>query len=97
MATFVSASYAAMIARRMAALVKDLGAKLLAGGRYYLLGFAINSPMHNAPREVREDELRALFTSEQGWRIQALRTATFITRSPRGNIPAIAACFERSR
>ncbi|HUI92484.1 MAG TPA: hypothetical protein VLX68_09585 [Chitinivibrionales bacterium] len=49
------------------------------------------------PREVREDELRALFSSEQGWKIPALRRSEFITRSQRGKIPAIAGCFERSR
>jgi SAM-dependent methyltransferase len=74
---------------------QELGAKLPSGGRYYLLGFAINSPLPNAPREVREEELRTLFAAEQGWRILTLRPAHFITRSARGNIPAIAACVER--
>jgi len=74
---------------------QELGGKLPSGGRYYLLGFAVNSPMPNAPREVREEELRALFAAEQGWRILTLRPAHFITRSARGNVPAIAACVER--
>jgi len=75
---------------------KELAAVLTTGGRYYLLGFAFDSPMPNAPRQVREDELRTLFAPEHGWRVLALRPAKFLIRSPRGNeVPAIAACFER--
>ena len=74
---------------------QELAATLSGGGRYYLLGFAINSPYPNTPREVREDELRTLFAPERGWRALTLRPAQFITRSPRGDLPAVAACFER--
>jgi SAM-dependent methyltransferase len=74
---------------------QELGGKLPSGGRYYVLGFAIDTPMPNAPREMRAEELRALFAVEQGWRILALRPAQFVTRLARGNIPAIAACVER--
>lgn len=75
--------------------VVDLAAALDPGGRYYLLGFAIESPYPNAPRQVRESEVRERFTTERGWRILALRPARFVTRSPRGDIPAVAACVER--
>jgi len=76
---------------------QDLAAALVTGGRYYLLGFAIASPIPNAPRQVLESELRALFAPEQGWRILALRPAQFAIRSARSNdVPAIAACVERA-
>jgi len=75
----------------------ELAAALAAGGRYYLLGFAIASPpIPNAPRQVLESELRALFAPERGWRVLALRPARFLIRSARGNdVPAVAACVER--
>jgi SAM-dependent methyltransferase len=76
-------------------LMLDLTMALADGGRYYLLGFAIDSPFPNAPRAVSESELQARFAREHGWRIVALRPARFVTRSPRGDIPAVAACFER--
>jgi SAM-dependent methyltransferase len=73
----------------------DLAAALAPGGRYYLLGFVIDSPCLNAPRPVREGELRERFAPEHGWRILALRPAQILTRSVRGSVPAIAACVER--
>ncbi len=76
-------------------LMRDLAAALTNDGRYYLLGFAIDSPFPNAPRQVSESELRARFAPEYGWRTLALRPARFLTRSPRGDIQAVAACFER--
>jgi SAM-dependent methyltransferase len=78
------------------AIAQELTATLAAGGRYYLLGFAIESPYPNAPRPVHEDELRALFAPERGWRVLALRAARFQTRSPLGHVPALAACIERA-
>ncbi|MCX6031573.1 MAG: class I SAM-dependent methyltransferase [Chloroflexi bacterium] len=75
----------------------ELAAALAPGGRYYLLGFAIASPLPNAPRQVLESELRALFAPERGWRVLALRPARFLIRSARSNdVPAIAACVERA-
>jgi SAM-dependent methyltransferase len=74
----------------------ELAATLTTGGRHYLLGFAFDSPMPNAPRQIREDELRTLFTPEHGWRVLALRPARFLIRSARGSdVPAVAACVER--
>jgi hypothetical protein len=74
----------------------ELAAALVTGGRYYLLGFAIASPIPNAPRQVLENELRTLFAPERGWRVLALRPARFLIRSARSNeVPAIAACVER--
>jgi SAM-dependent methyltransferase len=72
-----------------------LAATLSAGGRYYILGFAFDSPIPGAPKQVRGDELRTLFASGRGWRTLALRPAHFLTRSARGAAPAIAGCFER--
>lgn len=74
--------------------VQELATKIPIGGRYYLLGFAFQPPMPNAPREVTTDELRSLFAAEQGWNILALRAAQFVT--VRGNVPAVAACIERA-
>ena len=76
--------------------VHELAATLTTGGRYYLLGFAFDSPMPNAPRQVRDDELRALFAPEHGWRVLALHPVRFLIRSARGNdVPAVAVCVER--
>ncbi len=76
---------------------QELAATLTTGGRYYLLGFAIASPLPNAPRQVLESELRALFAPERGWRVLAVRPARFLIRSARSNeVPAIAACVERA-
>jgi SAM-dependent methyltransferase len=74
---------------------RELATTLTTGGRYYLLGFAIDSPMPNAPRQVSQSELRALFTPEHGWRVLALRPARFLIRSARHDVPAVAACIER--
>jgi cyclopropane fatty-acyl-phospholipid synthase-like methyltransferase len=78
-----------------AQFVSELAAALAPGGRYYLLGFAIASPYPNAPRQVRPDELQALFTAERGWRTLVLRSAGFKVRLTANQVPAIAACFER--
>jgi SAM-dependent methyltransferase len=75
------------------AFVADLTATLAPGGRFYLLGFAVTPPIPDAPREVREDELQALFAS--GWRALVLRSAFFSIKTGRGTVPALAACFER--
>jgi len=76
--------------------VHELADALAVSGRYYLLGFAIASPIPNAPRQVLESELRTLFAPEHGWRVLALRPARFLIRSARRNdVPAIAACVER--
>ena len=62
-------------------LARDLAATLADGGRYYLLGCAFDSLIPNALRQVREAELRALFTPEHGWRVLALRPARLLIRS----------------
>lgn len=74
-------------------LADELAATLVPGGRYYLLAFATEFPMPNTPRQVSEDELRARFTAEKGWRILALRPAEFQSRI--APVPAVAACIER--
>ncbi len=75
--------------------VEELAATLESRGRYYLLGFAFESPFPHAPRQVRESELREMFTAERGWRILTLRPAQFLNRSAPDGVPALAACFER--
>jgi SAM-dependent methyltransferase len=47
----------------------ELAASLRPGGRYYLLAFAVQFDIPNVPRAVSEEELRARFTDERGWRI----------------------------
>ncbi|HEX2202277.1 MAG TPA: GrpB family protein [Longimicrobium sp.] len=75
------------------AFADELAAVLPPGGRYYLLAFAVEFDMPNTPLKVTEDELRARFSAERGWRILELRPARFQSRmSP---VPAVAACFER--
>jgi SAM-dependent methyltransferase len=75
--------------------VDDLASALANGGRYYLLGFGFDSPYPNAPKRVRESEVRERFALERGWRILALRSARFVTVG--GDVPAVAACVQRVR
>jgi SAM-dependent methyltransferase len=74
-------------------LADEVAASLLPGGRYYLLEFATEFPLPNTPLQVTEDELRARFTEEKGWRILAIRPAQFHSRI--APVPAITACMER--
>jgi SAM-dependent methyltransferase len=74
-------------------LERELADTLLPGGRYYLLAFATEFPMPNTPLKVTDDELRARFSEEAGWRIIELRSARFESRMQ--PVPAVAAVFER--
>ena len=73
--------------------VDELAATLAPGGRYYLLAFAVEFEMPNTPLKVTEDELRARFTADNGWRIVAMRPAQFLSRF--APVPSVAACIER--
>jgi SAM-dependent methyltransferase len=73
--------------------VDELASTLRPGGRYYLLAFATEFPIPNSPLKVSEDELRARFTAEKGWRILEIRSAEFLSRI--APVPAISACIER--
>ncbi len=73
----------------------ELSAVLEPGGRFYLLGFGFDSPVPGAPKQVREQELRALFSPERGWCSLALRPARFVIRPAPDGVPAVAAVFER--
>jgi SAM-dependent methyltransferase len=75
------------------AFAEELAGTLRPGGRYYLLGFAIEFPQPNTPRQVSEDELRARFSAEKGWRILTIRPAQFLSRF--APVPSLAACIER--
>ena len=77
--------------------VNDLALALAGGARYYLLGFAFDSPYPFAPRQVSEHGLRAQFTPERGWHILVVRDARFKLRGSRSEVPAIAACIERTQ
>lgn len=72
---------------------EELAASLQPGGRYYLLAFAIQFDIPNVPRALSQEELRARFTPERGWRILALREALFQNRV--AATPALCACIER--
>jgi cyclopropane fatty-acyl-phospholipid synthase-like methyltransferase len=74
--------------------IEDLALALLPGGRYYLLAFAIEFSISNAPRQVTEEELQTYFISDKGWRILELRPAEFLNRVA-FPVPAIGACIER--
>ncbi len=74
---------------------QELAAALAQDGRYYLVGFAIESPYPNMPRQVREAELRERFTLERGWRILALRSDQFLVNQAHQKVPAVALCVER--
>jgi SAM-dependent methyltransferase len=72
---------------------QELAAALRPGGRYYLLAFAVEFNLPNTPRKVTEEEVRARFTPEAGWRILTIRPAQFVNRI--AATPGIAACIER--
>jgi SAM-dependent methyltransferase len=72
---------------------EELAATLLPGGRLYLLEFAVEFDMPNTPLKVTEEELRARFGAERGWRVLAIRPAQFLSRF--APVPALAACIER--
>ena len=76
--------------------VRQLVATLGPGGRYYLLGFAVEGNYPNAPRQVTLPELTARFSPADGWRVLALRTAGFLSTVRPEPIPATLACFERT-
>ena len=71
----------------------ELAAALRPGGRYYLHAFATEFPIPNTPLQVTEDELRARFTPEKGWRILELQATEFQSRI--APVPAVCACIER--
>jgi len=73
--------------------IAERAATLLPGDRYYLLAFAVEFAISNAPRAVSAEEIQARFTPAKGWRIQALRKATFQNRV--AAVPATCACLER--
>ena len=77
--------------------VDELARALKKGGRYYLLGFAIEAQYPNAPKQVREEELRKLFAAEKGWKILELKAAGFLVNREMGKVevPAVAMCAER--
>jgi SAM-dependent methyltransferase len=77
--------------------VDELFKSLNTGGRYYMLGFAINSPLLNAPKQVTLLEIKKRFTQSKGWKILELQFAEILTvlPSPGDNIPAILACIEK--
>ena len=79
-------------------LAEELFKSLSAGGRYYVLGFAIAPPVPGAPKQVTQDEIRKRFGRDKGWNILALGPAEFVTAfpPPRDRVPATCACVEKS-
>ena len=78
-----------------AAFFAELAQVIGAGGRYYLLGFALQGEYPHAPRPVTDAELRGRFTSQEGWRILAIRSAGFVSNVRPEPIPSTLACIER--
>ena len=77
------------------ALVDELSRALPAGGRYYMLGFAIEIPAPDVPLQVTAQEIERLFAPEAGWVTRELRAARFLTTGFDA-IPALAVCAERT-
>jgi SAM-dependent methyltransferase len=77
------------------AFLADLAGALGAGGRYYLLGFAVTFPAPDVPLAVTEQEVRRRFSPDAGWRVLHCAPATFASRL--GDVPATVACAERVR
>jgi SAM-dependent methyltransferase len=76
------------------ALAEELHAALPRGGRYYMLGFAIEIPSPESPRQVTDAEIASVFSERAGWMVRAARPARFVTIGF-GDIPALAVCVER--
>lgn len=74
--------------------VADLSEAVAPGGRYYLHEFAIEFPIENVPRAITEEELRARFNPDTGWRVIEVRAAVFHNRVAQPTL-AIVACIER--
>jgi SAM-dependent methyltransferase len=74
-------------------LVDEIASILVPGGRLYLHEFAVEFPVPNTPRAVSEDEVRARFSPERGWRVLELRAVQFLNRI--APVPATIACIER--
>jgi SAM-dependent methyltransferase len=77
-------------------LVDELTRALPVGGRYYMLGFGIEIPAPDVPKQVTDEELQERFSEERGWSILALRPGAFRTRGF-DDIPSVAICAERVR
>ena len=71
----------------------ELARTLRPGGRYYLLAFATTFDIPNTPLQVDENELRARFSRERGWRVLSCAPAEFQSRM--GPVPATCACIVR--
>jgi SAM-dependent methyltransferase len=82
------------IAQRRA-LADELSATLPVAGRYYLLGFSIEIPSPDVPRQVTDEEIASVFSAASGWAVRASRPARFVTHGL-GEIPALAVCVERA-
>lgn len=74
--------------------IADLRNAIVPGGHYYLHEFAIEFPIDNVPRAITEDEIRARFNADAGWRVVDVRPAVFHNRVAQPT-PAIVACIER--
>jgi ubiquinone/menaquinone biosynthesis C-methylase UbiE len=72
---------------------EEVASVLLPGGRYYVLAFAVEFPIANAPRRVTEEELRSWFSPARGWSFLEARPARFESRV--AVVPALAACIHR--
>jgi SAM-dependent methyltransferase len=65
------------------AYVASLGAATRVGGRCHLLCFSDRQPGLFGPRRVSQEELRAAFAD--GWRLDAIESATIDSRDGRGS------------
>ena len=75
-------------------LIDEVTSTLLPNGRYYLHEFAIEFPVPNVPRQIKEDEIQERFTVDKGWRIIEIQSVEFLSRvAP--PVPATCACIER--
>jgi cyclopropane fatty-acyl-phospholipid synthase-like methyltransferase len=75
----------------------ELSMSLIPGGQYFLLGFAINSPLPNAPKQITKTEIEDRFSRSKGWNILEVEPSEFFTMlaTPREKLPALSACIEK--
>jgi SAM-dependent methyltransferase len=75
------------------AYVASLGAATRVGGRCHLLCFSDRQPGLFGPRRVSQEELRAAFAD--GWRVDAIESASIDSRDGRGSALAWLASITR--
>lgn len=75
--------------------VAGVAATVRSGGLLSLMCFSEREPDWGGPRRVTQAEIRSAFSSERGWRVEAITAARFATNHPEGFAHAWLATIRR--